>query len=134
MGSNKELSARFTDLFSTGDTEAAREILHPDVSVHGATAEDIQGRDQAIGFITAYRSAFPDAKSVVEDQIEEGDKVVTRWTARGTHKGDLNGIAPTGKPYVISGVTIERIADGRIVEVWVNKDDLGMLKQIGAIG
>lgn len=88
---------------------------------------------QAKQFYSALYSAFPDLAHSIEDQIAEGDKVVTRWTSRGTHEGDLNGIAPTGKAMETSGVTIERIAGDRIVEVWVAKDDLGMLQQLGVV-
>jgi steroid delta-isomerase-like uncharacterized protein len=132
MSRNKDLSAAFTALFS-GEGRA-EDCMSSDVVIHGGSMGEFEGLDAFNGFIEAYRSAFPDVRSVVEDQIAEGDKVVTRWTSRGTHRGDLNGIAPTGKRMELTGVTIERIADDRIVEVWVTKDDLGMLQQLGAIG
>jgi predicted ester cyclase len=128
---NKELSAAFTALFS-GEGKA-EDCMSTDVVVHGGSMGEFRGLDALKGFISAYRTAFPDVRSVVEDQIAEGDKVVTRWTSRGTHEGDLNGIAPTGKAMETSGVTIERIAGDRIVEVWVAKDDLGMLQQLGVV-
>jgi predicted ester cyclase len=71
-------------------------------------------------FVAGYRSAFPDARSSVEDQIAEGDKVVTRWRARGDE-------------FEMDGVTIERIEDGRIAEVWVARDELGLLRQLGVV-
>jgi steroid delta-isomerase-like uncharacterized protein len=69
----------------------------------------------------------------IEDQVAEGDKVVTRWTATGTHKGELMGIPPSGKKVRVTGIAIDRLEDGKIVESWSSFDQLGMLQQIGAI-
>jgi steroid delta-isomerase-like uncharacterized protein len=82
-------------------------------------------------FVASHRRAFPDAHSTVEDQLAEGDKVVTRWRARGTHRGELGPVPATGHAFEMDGVTIERIADGRIAEVWVARDELGLLHQLG---
>ena len=132
--SNKELSRRFTDLFSTGDLESAKEILSPDVIFHGTSGDgEVRGREQMCKFVAAYRTAFPDARSSVEDQVAEGDKVVTRWRARGTHRGELGPIAATGNEFEMDGVTIERIEEGRIAEVWVARDELGLLRQLGVV-
>lgn len=84
-------------------------------------------------FFAALRRAFPDLEITVEDQIAEGDKVVTRWTARGTHEGEFMGLPPTGKRAVISGIDIDRVADGKLVECWTKSDDLSLLQQLGAI-
>ena len=78
-------------------------------------------------------SAFPDLVRTVEDIVAEGDKVVARWTAAGTHTGEFQGIPPSGNYARSSGITIFRIADGRIVEEWSESDLLGLLQQIGAI-
>jgi steroid delta-isomerase-like uncharacterized protein len=78
-------------------------------------------------------TAFPDLDRTVEDMVAEGDKVVARWTARGTHTGDFQGIPPSGNFATSSGITIFRIADGRIVEEWSESDSLGLLQQVGAI-
>jgi steroid delta-isomerase-like uncharacterized protein len=69
----------------------------------------------------------------IEDEIAEGDRVVTRWSARGTHEGEFFGIPATGKQATVTGVTIDRIIDGRIAESWTNWDTLGLLQQLGAI-
>jgi predicted ester cyclase len=84
-------------------------------------------------FVAAYRRAFPDARSAVVDQVSEGDKVVTRWSARGTHNGELGPIAPTGREFEMEGITIERIVGGKIAEVWVARDELGLLRQLGVL-
>jgi steroid delta-isomerase-like uncharacterized protein len=132
--SNKELSRRFTDLFSTGDLASAEEFLSSDVIVHGTSADgETRGLERMLEFVAAYRSAFPDARSSVEDQIAEGDKVVTRWRARGTHRGDFGEIPATGREIDVTGITIERIADDRIAEVWVVRDWLGLLRQLGVV-
>lgn len=77
--------------------------------------------------------AYPDIRLTIEDLLAEGDKVMARWTARGTHKGELMGIAPTGKEVVVSGVIIDRFADGKSVEHWELFDQLGMMQQLGVI-
>jgi steroid delta-isomerase-like uncharacterized protein len=132
---NKALSQRFTELFSTGDEALADEVLSPDIVVHGTAGDgELRGIERVKAFVAGYRSAFPDARSTVEDQVAEGDRVVTRWRARGTHRGDLGGIPPTGREFTMDGITVERIADGRIAEVWVARDELGLLGQLGVLG
>jgi steroid delta-isomerase-like uncharacterized protein len=131
---NKEISRRFTELFSTGDEALADEILSPDVVFHGTAGDgELRGVGELKAFVAGYRRAFPDARSTVEDQVAEDDKVVTRWRARGTHRGQLGPVAATGRRFEIDGVTIERIAGGRIVEVWVARDELGLLSQLGVL-
>ena len=80
-----------------------------------------------------YFTAFPDLHFTIEDQIAEGDRVVTRFTARGTHQGAFIGIPPTGKQGVVTGTGIDRFANGKIVEAWFNSDDLGLLQQLGVV-
>jgi steroid delta-isomerase-like uncharacterized protein len=129
---NKELSRRFTELFSADDEALADEVLAPDVVFHGTTGDgELRGIDEMKAFVAQYRRAFPDARSTVEDQLADGDKVVTRWRARGTHRGELGPMPATGREFEMDGVTIERIADGRIAEVWVARDELGLLRQLG---
>jgi len=78
-------------------------------------------------------AAFPDARWIVVDQISEHDKVVTRWTFMGTHRGPFMGIAPTEKQVVFSGICIDRFVDGKIVEEWEEWDTLGMMQQLGVV-
>jgi steroid delta-isomerase-like uncharacterized protein len=84
-------------------------------------------------FFVALRHAFPDLQVTVEEQLAEGDKVVTRFTASGTHKGEFAGIPPTGKRAVMTGIDIDRIANGKLVECWSNTDDLGLMQQLGVV-
>lgn len=81
-----------------------------------------------------YRVAFPDAHIALDDIIVAGDKVVTRWTATGTHEGDLMGIPATGTSIRFTGIRIFRVADGRIAEGWVNWDTFGLMRQLGVGG
>jgi steroid delta-isomerase-like uncharacterized protein len=105
-----------------------RYLAHqPDGSVLERGPEDVKR------FMGEFRSAFPDFHSTIEDQIAEGDKVVTRWRMRGTHRGEFRGIAPTGKELDITGIGIFRFSDGKVVESWDNFDQLGMMRQLGAI-
>ena len=83
--------------------------------------------------VTLYRNAFPDLRFNVEDLIAEGESVTARWSCRGTHKAELNGIAPTGKQITISGISVVRFSSGKMVEGWVNWDALGMMQQLGVV-
>jgi steroid delta-isomerase-like uncharacterized protein len=131
---NKALSRRFTALFGTDDLSDADEIFSPDVVMHGTAGDlDLRGKNDIVEFIRSYREACPDAHSSVEHQVAEGDKVVTRWNARGTQSGDLGEIAATGRNFDYAGITIERIEDSRIAEVWVVRDSLRFLQQLGVI-
>jgi steroid delta-isomerase-like uncharacterized protein len=122
MESMKTLSRGFTDLFNTGDLETATSLLAPHVTFHGGSAGEFTTRDELLDMISNYRATFPDAYSTIDDQIAEGDRVVTRWTATGT--------APNGKRYELHGITIERVEDGQIAEVWMNRDDVSMQQQL----
>jgi predicted ester cyclase len=79
-----------------------------------------------------FHRAFPDAHRTLEELLAEGDKVVVRRTLRGTHHGEFLGLAPTGKAIVTRGISIYRLADGQLVEHWVNYDVLGLHQQLGA--
>jgi steroid delta-isomerase-like uncharacterized protein len=84
-------------------------------------------------FFASLLKAFPDAQRIVEDQFTDDIHVVTRWTTTGTHKGSFMGIAPTGKRVTITGISIHRIAGGKIVEEWQEWDSLGLMQQLGVI-
>ena len=134
---NKALTRRFRlEVFSQGNIAAIDEIcdanwtLHVPFDPQGNWPRGPQGMRQLVNL---YRSAFPDLQFTIEDEVAEGDKVVTRWTARGTHKGELMGIPPTGRQATVTGITINRMANGKIVEDWANFDALGMMQQLGVI-
>jgi steroid delta-isomerase-like uncharacterized protein len=121
----------FDDLFNEGKLDAADEIYAPDHTSHDPQAPGVNGAAAMKHYIGMYRAAFPDLQLSTDDIIAEGDKVVIRWTARGTHKGELMGVPPTGKQTVVTGINIFRVKDGRIAEEWVNWDTIGLLQQLG---
>ena len=122
------------ELFGRGNLDVADEIVATDYVGHDpALPEPIRGPEGLNQMVGGYRAAFPDLEVTVGQQIAEGDLVVTRWKARGTHRGELMGIAPTGRQATITGISIERVVDGKIVEDWTNWDTLGMMQQLGAI-
>jgi steroid delta-isomerase-like uncharacterized protein len=90
-------------------------------------------RDGLKQFMGVYLRAFPDANMTIEDQLVEGDRVVTRWTGRGTQTGQFMEMPPSGKKVAVPGVQIDRFSGGKIVEEWTLFDQLGMLQQLGAI-
>jgi steroid delta-isomerase-like uncharacterized protein len=93
----------------------------------------VRGLDALREQLRSYADAFPDARVTVQDQVAEGGKVATRWSARGTHAGDIAEIAATGKEVTVSGLTISTLENGQVVEQWTTWDRLGMLVQLGAI-
>jgi steroid delta-isomerase-like uncharacterized protein len=131
---NKAIVRRtFEEAWNKGDLAVLDEIYATDVIAHSAPPGQAGGLKGARQFFGIYLGAFPDTHMEVEDQVAEEDKVVTRWTATGTHKGELMGMPATGKQVRISGITINRLEGGQIVEEWATFDQLGMLQQLGAI-
>ena len=132
---NKALVRRFLEeAFNKGNLGVVDEICASDYVLHDpASPEEIRGPEGIKGFVQMYRSAFPDSHITLEDLIAEGDKVVSRWTARGTHQGELFGIPPSGNQVEVSGITISRFEGGKFVEDWSNSDTLGLMQQIGAV-
>jgi steroid delta-isomerase-like uncharacterized protein len=120
--------------YHRGNLDAAEEIYAPDFVGHKPTSGNIQGVAGAKQFAATYRQAFPDLQPTIEDQVAEGDKVVTRFSVRGTHQGETDEFGhPTGKRMEITGITIERFSKGKIVEAWTHFDVLGMKRQLGLI-
>jgi predicted ester cyclase len=130
---NKALVRRFfEEMWVKGNLSAADELLATNFVFHPppGVAPDLEGYKQWVSMTCA---GLADRQSTVEDQTAEGDKVVTRWTYRGTHKGELMGIAPTGKQVTVTGISIDRIVGGKIVEEWNEIDNLGMMQQLGVV-
>ncbi|SRR5712691_10090586 len=84
-------------------------------------------------FILRFRAGFPDAVFTIEDVVAAGDRVAGRWTMRGTHTGEFNGIPATGRPVTMAGFSLLRIQDGRFAELWHLEDDLAILRQLGIL-
>ncbi len=131
---NKTIAERFNeDVWGRGDEAALEELLAPDFVDHDALPGQAPDREGHRQILAAFRSAFPDLHVTTEDVVAEGDKVASRWTARGTHQGDLMGVAPTGNGVTIKGIDVLRIAGGRIVERWAQFNDLEVMQQLGAV-
>jgi steroid delta-isomerase-like uncharacterized protein len=111
----------------------AYQLVAADFVGHFPGQPPIEGLEAYRQFGSLYFSAFPDLQITPEDLIAEGDKVTMRYGWRGTHKGELMGIPPTGKQVSTSGISILRVANGKIAEQWDNFDNLGMLQQLGVI-
>jgi steroid delta-isomerase-like uncharacterized protein len=131
---NRAIARAVFEVWSTGDIERLDQLVASDVVHHDPydphAADGLAGMRRTIEM---NRDAFPDMQLAVEDQIAEGDKVVTRWRGEMTHTGDLAGAAPTGRRVTITGITIDRFEDGKIVEAWRSMDTLGLLRAIGAL-
>jgi steroid delta-isomerase-like uncharacterized protein len=133
IGENKALVRRFVEEFwNHGNTVTADELMAPDAEIHMPTGEtlDLEGLK---GFNVAFRAAFPDWHSTFEELVAEGDRVAERWTGRGTHRGELWGIPPTGKSVEGPGSVFYRISGGKIVEFRGQFDMMGLMQQLGVM-
>ncbi len=132
---NKTLVSRGVDeIWNRGNFDVADEMVSSDFVVHATTLQgEVSGSEGIKRHFGALRSAFPDLTFTIEDHIAEGDRVVTRWTACGTHRRDFQGIPATGKQIHMSGIDIDRIANGKITECWMSLDELGLLIQLGVV-
>ena len=124
----------YREVWRERNDDTVHELLASDASLHGQTGpeEEIVGPEGFVAFAESIRNAFPDTEVSVEDIFATDDKVAVRWVATGTHTGSFRGMNPTGARIQISGMTLVRIVNGKIVEGWDNWDRLGMLEQIGA--
>lgn len=133
---NKALVRRFYDeMLTRHRLDAAAELFTEDYVDHdpGNIAGEPAGAPGARQEVAVFTTAFPDFSVTVEDLLAEGDRVCARVIARGTHRGDLMGIPPTGKPVTITGTQVWRIKDGKLAEGWLEIDRLGMLQQLGVV-
>jgi predicted ester cyclase len=120
---NKALVRREQDELwnQTGNLDVAGELFAPEL----AEAAKQEASD--------FRRGFPDVVSTIEDLVAEGDRVAARWRARATHQGEYVGVPPTGKEVEFTGISVYRIEGGRIAESWTVEDELGLMRQIGAV-
>jgi steroid delta-isomerase-like uncharacterized protein len=133
---NKTVARRLLEeVWNKGNLAVLNEIIAKDHvgSGPGALPESPTGPDGTKQLVTMYRNAFPDVRFTVDEQIAEGDNVVTRWTADGTHKGELQGLPATGKSSTVTGIAIDRIVNGKIAASWGIFDYFGMMQQLGVI-
>ncbi len=130
---NKALVRRWVESWNTGNIDAVGGFVTPDYVRHDPNSPEVRGPEAEQRLVEMYRAAFPDLRFTVEHLVAEGDSVAARLTARGTHRGELMGIPPTGKQVTLAVMELYRLADGKIAEQWVNFDALGMMQQVGAI-
>jgi predicted ester cyclase len=131
---NKALVRRWFEETDKGNDTIVDELCAPDYVDHSPPLPGMGEGSQGVkNANAALRAAFPDTVHLIEEQIAEGDKVVTRLRGRATFTGEILGIPPTGEAVEITGIAIHRIAEGKLVEHWANADQLGLLQQLGAL-
>jgi predicted ester cyclase len=132
---NKDVIRRMvSECVNPSRADLLEHFVHPDLRVHPGTpgtAPDTEGIDGLRVAFERFRTTFPDLHITPAELIAEGDMVAGRWTATGTHSGELAGIAPTGASVRWGGTDMYRLLDGRIVEWWRNDDFVWLLHQVG---
>ena len=129
---NKALAQRAIDeVWSKGNLAVAPDVYSPNFVSHQHShphVRDVRDLPALIEFVREFREAFPDFHDTIHDQVAKGDKVVTRFTSTGTHRGALMGLQPTNKQASWMGIVIDRIEEGKIVEEWVSWDLFGLMQ------
>jgi len=135
LDDNKRITRRvLEELFEKGNLEAVDELIHPDFINHEAPPGNPQGREGLKETIGWLRGLWGPVRPEIDDEICEGDKVVARVTMHGRHVGEFLGKAPTGKQFAAEHIHIWRLKDGKVIEHWSVRDDLGQALQLGLIG
>ena len=133
--SNTQITRRLLeDVFEHGKLQAVDELVHPNFINHEAPEGSPQGPDGLKQTVTWLRGLWGDMRAEIQDEVCEGDKVVARVIMHGRHVGEFLGKAPTGKPYAAQQIHIWRLEDGKVIEHWSCRDDLGQALQLGLIG
>jgi len=130
---NKTIIRRYREAHNQNNMGALDDIVAADLISHSHLPNVPTGREGGKMVHQASLAAFPDGKTTTNDLIAEGDKVMERFTFAGTHKGEFMGIPATGRAITVTGMSIFRIADGKIVEHWGENDGMGLLMQLGVL-
>ena len=138
LDENKAVVRRiFTEFWQGGNAGVLDELLAPDCVNYEQSNPELRGgeacKQWAEGVRLANGQGFPDVAIALEDLVAEGDRVVKRWVFSGTHRGEYAGIPPTGKRVTMRGITLYRLAGGKVKELYWNYDVFGLLQQLGAI-
>jgi predicted ester cyclase len=124
------------ECFNEGKLDLADQLISAQAINHDpaepARMRGLRGPEVFKQTVTMYRSAFPDVRITVDDVIAADDRVVLRWHSEGTHRGELEGLAPTGARGSVTGISIDRWENGKVVESWSEWDNLGLARQLGA--
>ena len=130
----KALECRFfDDMLNRGDLSAGDDLFAVDSVDYAGFPSQLPGREGFKQAVVMVHEAFPDIHYTIEDTVAEGDRIATRWTLRGTHRGEFLSIPATGNQVSVEGIHILRVADGLIMECWESWDQLGMLRQLGVL-
>jgi steroid delta-isomerase-like uncharacterized protein len=130
---NKQLvRAAVDEIWNRANYEQVSRFADENIAVHESSGT-IRGTESLVQYYRMLRDAFPDVRFAIEDQVAEGDRVVTRWQATATHTGAFQGMPPTGKTAAMSGIDIDRFENGKVVECWPIVDELGLLRQLGLL-
>ena len=121
----------YQDILSRGNIAAANELLALNVTFHGK--QIIQGIEDFMQYVVELHTAFPDLSFIVEDEVNNGRTAAGRYTMRGRHRGEFLGMPATNNHVEVRGIDMFHITDGRIQEIWVSLDSLGLMQQLGAI-
>ena len=132
MASSREVMERFFGAWADRRVDVLDEVVSEDAVIHYGDTADM-GREGLKQLAAAFFAAFPDGELTLDEIVEDGDRVAVVWTYAGTHEGDLFGIPPTGKRFRASGMNMERVQDGRIVEHWSVFDQMTAFRQLGLI-
>lgn len=135
-GAGEQSRRLLEESFNDGKFELVDQLVAPDAFNHDpslpASIRSQRGPQLLRSVVGMYRGSFPDVRLVVDEVIEAGDSVALRWHAEGTHKGGLEGFAPTDARVTVTGISVDHWRDGKVVESWTEWDNLGLARQIGA--
>lgn len=129
----KALAGRAVDAYNTHDVEAFAAFYAPDVVIHNVPSVVPPGREGLVFLMKGQFEAFPDEHLTVDEILAERDLIVLLWSSTGTHTGPLMGIPPTGKKVTNSGISIFRLADGKVVDSWLHQNMFAVMEQLGVV-
>lgn len=130
---NKKIARTFFESFSKGDYAGVEKLLDKSYKLHIPVKSTPQNVNDSISLMKEYKEGFKDLSFKIENQIAEGDMVITRFSVSGTHNGTFQGIKPTNKKINVTGIASHKIVNGKITEEWTEFDALGMMTQLGVV-
>jgi steroid delta-isomerase-like uncharacterized protein len=130
---NKELVRRYLEAWGAGDIDRLAEMLDENSITHDPSSGDLYDAEFELNACRIWHASFSDVQLSIEQLLAEDDKVSTYWLLVSTHDRDFMGIAPTGKRVSVAGMEINRIADGKIAEIWRISDTMSLMEQLGAV-
>lgn len=135
-GSADQSRQMLEEAFNEGKFDLVDQLMAPDAVGHDPSLpprlQSLRGPELQKSIVGMYRTAFPDVRITVDELISSGEAVVMRWHAEGTHRGELEGLAPTGARATVTGISIDHWQNGKLVETWTEWDNLGLARQLGA--